>query len=82
LIENAAVVDSARPQLIGGRLIRSGFGQTAIDNDLSYDALIVDPFGLRGSIQWAGGECGHSQQRSRSERGDPKLSEHLAPHGI
>jgi hypothetical protein len=75
-IEYAALVDPARPQLIGGRFIRSGLDQVTIDNHLSYDALIADLFGLRGSIQWPGGECRRRQQRRRSDRYNADFPEH------
>ena len=48
-----------------------------IDHDLSYDALIADRLGLRGSIQWPGGECRRCQQRRRSERCNSEFLEHL-----
>ena len=48
-IESAAVVDPIRnrPKLVRRRFIRARPDQTAIDYDLSYDALAIDGIDLR-----------------------------------
>src|SRR5205823_13281483 len=77
--DRIAVVDPTRnqPQLVGRRLLRDPLDQAAVDDDLAYDALIIDRLGLRRLSERPTREGRRGQKRGGSHRGEASFLEHL-----